>query len=122
MRVVLYAQDMEPITVLELHEFAVRHLQQHGIVSLAVLLPPLMSAIAAMEPVDKGLYCKTVCITSETLILRGEEHMLLFTADEESAMLLESAFLPGQRRGLHEKQREAFAQGFLHALHRMGQI
>lgn len=121
MRVVLYADDMEPITVIDLPTMADRYLNEHGMVRLAVLLPPMLSVLAAKQSPKLG-DCKTVTIFGERLIRHGREHMMLFTRDEESALLLKCAFLPGQQAGLQEREREAFARGFLKALARVGDV
>ncbi len=120
MRVVLYADDMEPITVIELSEVAARFLGKNGMVQLPVMLPPPTSALDAgpLQPWDHAL--RVVTIFAELLIRRDRPHMMLFTNDEESALLLKCAFLPGQQAGLQERERQAFARGFLDALTRVG--
>ena len=47
MRVVLYADDMEPITVIDLPAMAERYLKERGMVRLAVMLPMMFSVLAA---------------------------------------------------------------------------
>lgn len=118
MRAVLYAEDMEPITVIELSELAQHYLKERLFVRVAVMLPPMLSVLAATQKPEIDSHLKIVNITAEILIRRGNEHMMLFTKDEESAMLLKCAFLPGQSRGLQEREREAFAKGVLYALER----
>lgn len=113
-RVVLYANDMEPITVLELPLFVVEHLNRHQRVVLPVTEPA--ATAHANSPVIQSP--RSAAIVSERFVRHGQEHMLLFTADEESAMLLQSVFLPGQRRALQEAEKSAFASGFLEALYR----
>ena len=121
MRVVLYADDMEPITVIDLPTMAERYLSERGMVRLAVMLPPMLSVIAAEQtPVRDSL--KTVEIFAERFIRRGCEHTMLFTRDDESALLLKCAFLPGQQAGIQERERTAFARGLLEALARVGNV
>lgn len=121
MRVVLYADDMEPITVIDLPALAEVYLNERGMVLLAVMLPPMLSVIAAQHPPGRDSI-KTVEIFAERIVRHGREHMMLFTRDEESALLLKCAFLPGQQAGLQERERDAFARGFLDALARIGTI
>ena len=116
MRVVLYAEDFEPITVIELTEFAVGHLQTHGAVRLAVP-SPVQYLSAPLSP--SNLHLAIVTIRAEKLRRAGRNHMMLFTGDEESALMLKSAFLPGQRKDVQSAQKQAFAQGFLSALSRL---
>ena len=61
-------------------------------------------------------------IFAERFIRRGQEYMMLVTRDEENALLLKCAFLPGQQAGLQERERTAFTRGFLDALARVGKI
>lgn len=114
MRVVLYAHDMEPITILELSSWAYDFLQKHGQVNLAVHRPMKFTPSTELDFEDCKIW--QVCITSETLHRYGERHMMLFTHNEEEALLLKAAFLPGQRSALQEHEREAFAKGFISAL------
>lgn len=119
MRVVLYADDMEPITVVELPEPAERHLIERGMVRIVVALPPMLSALAAQQPPGVEEY-PTVTIFAERFVRHGRARTLLFTRDEESALLLKCAFLPGQQAMLQDRERAAFARGFLDALARVG--
>lgn len=121
MRVVLYADDMEPITVIDLPEKAERFLNERGIVRLSVMLPPMLSVLSQQEPPARA-DLKTVTIFADRFFRRGREHMMLFTRDEESALLLKCAFLPGQQAGIQERERTAFARGFLEALARVGNV
>jgi hypothetical protein len=121
MRVVLYADDMEPITVIELSALAEGYLNERGMVRLAVQMPAMLSVLAARQA--PGLDdLRIVTIFAERFIRHGHEHMMLFTRDEESALLLKSAFLPGQQAELQERERTAFARGFLEALARVGNV
>lgn len=120
MRVVLYAHDMEPITILELSSWAHDFLEKHRTVNLPVYQPASVMALpVGRAPLVAETFWK-VCITAEPLHRNGERHMMLFTHDEEQAMLLKSAFLPGQRWALKEIERDAFAKGFLEAFTRLG--
>lgn len=121
MRVVLYTHDMEPITVVNLPALAEKLLNEKGMVTLDVILPICMSILQAEQlPIKE--YHKTVTLFAERLIRRGQEYMILVTKDEENALLLKCAFLPGQQAGLQEQKRIAFTHGFLDALARVGKI
>jgi hypothetical protein len=123
MRAVLYADDMEPITVIELSGYALRVLQERRMVNLEVR-PPSTELGLGLGPTlavaDMNLCIRVVTIRAEDFYRSGQKHTLLFTANEESAMLLKSAFLPGQRRTLQDNEREAFAKGFLTAIENVG--
>lgn len=113
MRVVLYAHDMEPITILNLSDWAYRHLEQHRQVVLPVMKP--MSVLAMPELSPAAEFFRKVEITAEPLHRNGEKHLMLFTRDEEQALLLKAAFLPGQQWVLRDIRRDEFAKGFLAA-------
>ena len=116
-RVVLYAGDFEPITVINLNHFAWDMLNRLGFVRLPVLSPP--SFLAAPDaPGNEGF--RVVNIQAEKIKRGDHESLMLFTADEESALLLRAAFLPGQRSVLQELQWNAFACGFNTAINKLG--
>jgi hypothetical protein len=45
---------------------------------------------------------------------------MLFTHNEEAALLLKSELLPGQIRDSRDAQKESFARGFMHAIDSLG--
>lgn len=116
MKAVLYAHDMEPITILSLEPWTVEYLARHGQVRLIVCDPREFRMPMPEDEANATIQTWTVRITVDTLIRGRQRTMMLFTEDEEAALLLKSAFLPGQTRALREKQAVAFAQGFVHAL------
>ena len=116
MRAVLYAEDFEPITVIELTPFAADHLQQRGMVRLAVQTPVQVSST---HTALSDFSFRTVTIHAELLRRGKHTHLMLFTQDEESALLLKSAFLPGQHKDVQGREKQAFAQGFISALSRL---
>lgn len=105
---------MENITVLELSSWAYDFLKERGNVMLAVPQPIKFTPPTEMDMEPLRLW--RVHITAETLHRHGERHMMLFTHNEEEALLLKAAFLPGQRSALREHERDAFAKGFINAL------
>lgn len=120
MRAVIYAMDMEPITVVELSEFAVRHLGLHGVVRLAVNIPLAYDYDGQKLTLSAPYEHLIVNLVAERITMGRITHMMLFTRDEEAALLLESAFLPGQHRAVNELRAKAFAQGFMKAISEMG--
>lgn len=117
MRAVLYTNDMEPITVIELPQFAYNHLSVHGSVALACYVPIKSSAPPDQPALELFPVVRVRC---EILKRKGRDHMMLFTEDDEHALLLESVLLPGQHRNVQRRESDAFAQGFLDALSRLG--
>ena len=116
MRTVLYTHDLEPITVLELGEWQENFLKEHK--NIRIPLERKMSCEVHTRP-PCVVEINSVDITAEELIRRGKRHLFLFADDEESALLLKSVFLPGQRKELQEHERQAMAQGMLIALSRI---
>ena len=112
MRVVLYTDDLEPITVLQMSEYAGKLLEERGRVSIPVIEPLRLSDI------DDGAMplFRQVDIWAEAFVRKGVRHLFLFTRDEEAALLLRSDLLPGQHRMVQEREREAFAKGFMQGL------
>lgn len=120
MRHVIYANDMEPLTVIELSDLAESYLWRWGYVVLH--LPVLnVTTLSQTHPVqlDQGL--KSVRLRAEVFHRHSSRHLIICTEDEESALLLKCVFLPGQYGGLHELERKAFAKGFINAWQRLGQ-
>ena len=117
-RAVLYTDDFEPITVLELSANAKNYLEQRGIVRLAVHEP--ITLRPWNQEIQYEPLLRTVTIWSERVVRKGRSHLMLFTGDDECALLLQSAFLPGQRRQLNDERAKSFGKGFLHALNLVG--
>jgi len=118
-RVVIYTNDMEPITVVELTSAARELLMQQGRVRLAVMPPfPSFDYDPHEAPFDWRKY--EVELFVETLLRHGKVHKMVFTHNEESALLLKAAFLPGQYGELGEVRAKAMADGFIKALGMLG--
>lgn len=118
MRAVLYAYDLEPITVLELTPLAWDFLVERGVVRLPV--PPQPSLIPSHGSVPRSFELRTVTIHAETFVRDRQRSLMLFTHDEETALLLKSALLPGQIKDHRDAERAAWARGFMAALDSLG--
>lgn len=110
MRAVLYTHDFEPITALTLTGDILRYLDERETVVLAVM-EPMWSQVPGPDERPERTSFRTVTITREWMHRRGERFPLLFTRNEEEAMLLRSTFLPGQRLALRQAEDEAFSKG-----------
>lgn len=122
MRAVLYAHDMEPITVIELQPWAWEFLRDQGQVRLAVHRrtdTQVFNPDADNAPISR-MNDWIVTITAELLVRGSHRCLMLFTQDEEAALLLKSDLLPGQHRDAQSRDRVAFAKGFLGALNMLG--
>lgn len=113
MQVVLYTDDFEPITVINLPPFAKGYLENHRHIRVPVPVDITDVLYFRRDAPIIGDTLKVVTIKIEKIYRNGKEHFLFFTNDEESALLLKSTFLPGQRSEIRKKEREAFCRGFL---------
>lgn len=114
MRSVIYTEDFEPITVIELSEFMKTELERRGSVNVPVYRPMPMPPEPWNGQPDRCAWY--VRLEADVLYRRGRKTMFVFAKDEETALLLKSAFLPGQQGSLRKLERRAFAQGFLRAM------
>lgn len=118
MRAVLYTNDFEPITVIELSRWTADFLLQRHHVVLPVREP---LRFVREPPTIEQCWTKLVRIRAERFV-KDKDHqaLVLFTEDDEHALLLQSAFLPGQRRAVKDAKAEAFGDGFIAALGMLG--
>jgi hypothetical protein len=97
MNVVLYTNDFEPITVLDLPQWLLEQLERQGSVRVAVLRPVQFAPLDATIPVGSVEGPQTVTIYCEKLRWRdGSLKPILVTNDEELALILKPHWLPGQ--------------------------
>lgn len=118
MRAVLYAYDLEPITVIELPPGAVEFLKFNGSVKLSVPTMPPVTMPLEQTPIQYSF--KIIEIMAERFVYRNAETLILFTADEETALEMKAAFLSGQVGAVQALQRNAFAYGFMTAIRKLG--
>lgn len=123
MRSVIYASDFEPITIVDLPPWAYAYLEKHGRVVLPVMAPPIERPLRLGESFDpQAVGAWKVRINAVPFRFFDTRHLLLYTADEETALLLKSVFLPGQQRAMREKERRAFAGGIQAAFDMLGKL
>jgi hypothetical protein len=97
MNVVLYTQDFEPITVLDLPVWLLDQLEKQGAVRVAVLRPVQFTQPDASVPVGSVEGPEVVTIYCEKLRWRDNTlKTILVTHDEELALALRPHWLPGQ--------------------------
>lgn len=102
MNVVLYTNDFEPITVLDLPQWLLEQLEQQGSVRVAVLRPPTV-----MPPTEPVNFAPPDVVTIYCEKLRwkdGRIKPVLITHDEELALTLKPEWLPGQRQRVQSYQ------------------
>lgn len=103
MNVVLYTNDFEPITVLDLPQWLLEQLERQGAVRVAVMRPvQFMGAKVAVGSVEGP---QVVTIYCERLRWKdGTVKPILITDDEELALTLKPEWLPGQRQRVQSYQ------------------
>lgn len=98
MNVVLYTQDFEPITVLDLPHWLLEQLERTGAVRVAVMRPVQFAQVDTKVPVGSVEGPQVVTIYCEKLRWRdGSTKPILITHDEELALTLRPCWLPGQQ-------------------------
>ncbi len=117
MLTVLYTNDLEPITVLDVPQGAWDRLLRGQRLRIPVMGPISICKIGPVEPTKSSFRC--VELWTERFRRNGADHNFLFTNDDESALLLRSEFLAGQRRELQSREDKAFLDGFIGALARL---
>lgn len=110
MNAVLYTKDLEPITVVDIPISLWEMLAAGSRIRLPVRLP------LTLEHLRSPPMMRTVEIFGELFCRRGARSLMLFTNDEESALLLRASFLPGQNREVQSRERQAFVAGIVRAL------
>ena len=99
MNVVIYTEDFEPITVIDLPVWLLEQMERVGAVRVAVMQPTRYTA--STEPPDfeqpqiVTIYCERLCWKD------GTTKPVLITYDEELAMTLRPEWLPGQRQAVN---------------------
>jgi hypothetical protein len=119
MLTVIYTHDFEPIAVIDLPPWALDYVARHGFVRLAVLPPLRPACVQELAPTMSTDHVVDIRAERQRFP-NGREHYLLLTRDEEAALLLKAAFLPGQQGALRDMEKAEFARGFMEALHRLG--
>lgn len=108
MHATVYTRDLEPITVVWLAPWAVRLLNETGRIAFAAL----PSALTAYDPDASPRAERLVVRLRGELIRMGRAHTWLLIADDEDlALMLRAAFLPGQQGAVRERERKAAAEG-----------
>lgn len=107
MRIVIYDEYLEPITVVSLPGLTDADIETHGrFYRLPVPAPlPTVSYIAS-EPQPVMERIRTVDLKFEPIRRGPHTGWLCFTKREEWAMLLDSTLLPGQRRDFRDLREE----------------
>lgn len=99
MNVVLYTDDFEAITVLDLPLWLIEQMEKVGQVRVAVQEPPVWADNSNKSDL---IQVKTVIIRCEKLRWRdGSLKPILITPDEELALMLRPEWLPGQRASIN---------------------
>lgn len=103
MVVVLYTEDFEPITVLDLPLWLLEQMEKHGAIRIAVQEPvslvPQSESPGFNQPKIVTVYCEKLRWKD------GSTKPILITYDEELALTLRPEWLPGQRQRVQSYQK-----------------
>lgn len=98
MNTIIYTQDLEPVTVLDLPLWLLEEMERRGTVKIAVQEPPVPDPeqIDTVERKTVTLHCYRVQWRD------GTTKAVVVTPDEELALLLKPEWLPGQRATVNQ--------------------
>ena len=113
MHAVIYTKELEPITVVWLASWAVKMLRDHSHVAFAVC-PPMSAGLSDFNDFST-MKSWVVRLRGDEIRMNRASTWILTTDDEEVALLLKAAFLPGQQQALRERDRVAMAKGAMSA-------
>lgn len=116
-RIVIYATDLEPITVVELSAGTVDFIKRTGEIRL-VVMPPAATGPGGAAPTLGGNGV-IIQLYAEIIRFAQGDIVMLFTRQEEAALRLKAAFLPGQYGAVQRREAEAFRHGVISALQRL---
>lgn len=101
MNVVIYTQDMEPITIIDLPLAAIQFGLKRQFLMLPVPIPFQMIQDGGARIDD--LVIRTVALEfNELRMPNGQTSWIVVTQDEEVALMLRPAWLPGQRGAIND--------------------
>lgn len=122
MQAVIYTHQLEPITVVSIKPELWRRLERGDHIQLPVPIRCSLENITEQFMLSSSVI--TVRIHGEVFARRGHRSLMLFTEDEEHALLLRPDYLPGQRGDMQRKVKDAhqlgFIKGFMEALDAFG--
>lgn len=114
---VLYTMDLEPITILPMSRWRWECLAANK--HMVIPVPECVS-IEHLGPLAEcpaeSVRMRHVRIIAERFRYRDAESLMLFTPDEEHALALKAAFLPGQAGAVKRVHDAGFGEGFLAAM------
>lgn len=114
MRAVLYSDsDMEAITVIDVPEWAMAILRTGRAFRFPAPTLPCIELRTDPPRLDRF---PMVEVWAERFVRRGVAHWMLFTRQDEVALLLRAEFLPGQRQEVAAQYRRGLVDGFLRAV------
>lgn len=111
---VIYSENMEPITVVDMAPFFWEHLEKYGRVLFSINIPPSFTSWEPDQIINNSF--DRVEVRADIIQRFKDRFMILTTSNEVAALLLTSSFLPGQSRQIQEERKKAFAKGFLSAM------
>lgn len=98
MRIVIYDEYLEPLTVVSIPGLTDRDIEEHGRFYRLAVPEPFLPTWKPEEITTTMTKVKVVELSFEQIVRKGRRAWMVFTKQDEWAMLLDSCLLPGQRR------------------------
>lgn len=114
MNTVIYTHDFQPITVIDIPLFLLEtfHFRKH----FQIPIYKEAAFVSRCNTVDRISVYESVELTCELFIRNGNKTYMVFTKNEEGALLLSSIFLPGQQKALSHEKDKSLIEGFIKAI------
>lgn len=119
MNVVLYTDDFEAITILDLPLWLLEQMEKVGFVRVAVQEPVTQTQLDNLPDPSNLAQLNVVTIRCEKLRWKdGSTKTILVTPDEELALMLRPEWLPGQRASVYSMKQtiQSLTQQLVRAL------
>lgn len=100
MKVVIYTRDMEPITIIDLPLWALEEGERRTFVQVALMDEVRLEPLSIED--GKSMTARCVSLQFHPIRFRDRRSWLVTTCDEELALALAPAWLPGQQRSINE--------------------
>lgn len=120
MNVVLYTRDMEPITIIDLPLWALKHGERLGFVQIEHIDSVTMNRLEKGDPVIQGMVARRITLEFIPIRLQDKRSWLVMVDDEALALELLPGWLPGQRKSInaYERSISSLAKALLETLAR----
>lgn len=117
-KAIIYSQEMEPITAIDMSTEMYNYFETYDIVRFPVMKPINPTSLNCEGPFPKYEQHLIAEIRAVRILDNSSKSVitLLFTNNEETALLMKTTILPGQVSHINYLKSQAFAKGMLEAI------